>query len=102
MKTWWKIGQRKRDRKQVYEHLQWQRLLLHQGMAAHARIIEIESRRELLKGYVELRVWVAVRLQGKLIYQQVHTMVSDRKLPQEGEVVPIRMLSDDTSFILIL
>jgi hypothetical protein len=102
MKTWWRIGQRKRNRKQVYEHLQWQRLLLHQGMAAYARIIEIESSNELLKGYVELRVWVAVRLQGKLLYQQVHTMVNGSKLPKQGEIVPIRILSDNTSFILIL
>lgn len=102
MKAWWKIGQRKRTRKQVYEQLQQQRVLLQQGSAAHARIIEIEDQFELMKGYMELRVWVMIRLQGKLLYQQVHTMVSMEKMPVPGEVVPIRILPDNTSFILIL
>jgi hypothetical protein len=102
MKTWWKIGQRKRNRKQVYEHLQSQRLLLQQGMAAYARIIEIEEKSELLKGYVELKVWIAIRLQGRLLYQQVQTMVNADKLPVQGEIVPVRILADNTSMILIL
>lgn len=102
MKTWWKLGQRRRNRKQVYEHLQWQRLLLQKGVASHARIIEIEDKYELVKGYIELKIWVAIRLQGRLLYQLVHTMVNAGKLPVQGEIVPIRILVDNTSFILIL
>jgi len=71
-------------------------------MAAYARIIEIESRYELLKGYIEVKVWIAIRLQGRLIYQQTRTMINDGKMPALGEIVPVRILADDTSFILIL
>ncbi len=43
--------------------------MLQQGVPAHARIIEIESKYELLKGYVELRVWVMIRLHKGLLDQ---------------------------------
>ena len=102
MNVWWKIGWRKKNRKQVYGQLQQQRILLQQGVAAHARIVEIEEQYELLKGYVELRVWAMIRLEEKLLYQQVRTMVPAEKIPVAGEVVRIRILRDDTSSILIL
>jgi hypothetical protein len=102
VKAWWNIGKRKRARKQVYGQLQQQRVLLQQGVNAHARIMEIVHQLELMKGYMELRVWVMIRLQGKLLYQQVHTMVSTDKMPVPGEVVPIRILPDNTSVILII
>lgn len=102
MKAWWKIARRRRSRKQVYEQLLQQRLLLQQGLRAHARIVEIEERNELLKGYVELRVWVIIRLQERLLYQLSRTMVPVGKIPVAGEVVPIRLLPGDTSYILIL
>lgn len=102
MKTWWKIGLRRRNRKLVFDQLQQQRILLQQGVAAHARIIEIESQYEVLKGYVELRVWVMIRLQERLLYQQVYTMVGAGKVPVTGAVVPIRLLPENTSSILIL
>lgn len=102
MNAWWKLGLRNRNRKLVYGQLQQQRIMLQQGVPAHARIIEIESKYELLKGYVELRVWVMIRLQERLLYQQVHTMVAAEKIPVTGTVVPIRVLPENTSSILIL
>lgn len=102
MNAWWKIGWQKKSRKQVYGQLQQQRVLLQQGVAAHARIVEIEEKYELLKGYVELRVWAIIRLEEKLLYQQVHTMVPADKVPVTGEVVRIRIMREDTSSILIL
>lgn len=102
MNAWWNIGLRKRNRKLVYGQLQQQRIMLQQGIPAHARIIEIETQYELLKGYVELRLWVMIRLQERLLYQQVHTMVSAGKIPATGAVVPIRVLPENTASILIL
>ncbi len=102
MNAWWKFGLRNRNRKLVYGQLQQQRIMLQQGVPAHARIIEIESKYELLKGYVELRVWVMIRLQERLLYQQVHTMVAAEKIPVTGAVVSIRVLPENTSSILIL
>ena len=102
MNAWWNIGLRKRNRKLVYGQLQQQRIMLQQGIPAHARIIEIETQYELLKGYVELRLWVMIRLQERLLYQQVHTMVLAEKIPVTGAVVPIRVLPENTASILIL
>lgn len=102
VKAWWKIGQYRRSRKQVYGQLQQQRILLQQGIAAQARIIEIEEKAELIKGYVRLRAWVMIRLQEKLLYQQVHTMVTVDKVPEAGEVVRIRILPENTASILIM
>lgn len=102
VKAWWKIGQYRRSRKQVYAQLQQQRLLLQQGIAAQARIIEIEEKAELIKGYVRLRAWVMIRLQEKLLYQQVNTMVTTEKIPVAGEVVRIRILPENTASILIM
>jgi hypothetical protein len=100
--AWWKFINRNKTRKLVYEQLQQQRIMLQQGVPAHARIIEIESQYELLKGYIALRVWVMIRLQERLLYQQVHTMVPTAKLPAVGEVVSIRILPENTAAILIL
>lgn len=94
--------QRRRSRKRVLGQLQQQRVLLQQGIAAQARIIEIEEQVELVKGYVGLRVWAIIRLQEKLLYQQVHTMVAVEKIPVAGEVVRIRILPENTSSILIM
>ncbi|NII23846.1 hypothetical protein HB364_02060 [Pseudoflavitalea sp. X16] len=102
MKAWWKIGQYRRSRKQVHGQLQQQRILLQQGIAAQARIIEIEEKAELIKGYVRLRVWVMIRLQEKLLYQQVNTMVTIERVPVAGEVVRIRILPENTASILIM
>lgn len=102
MITWWKITTRRRNRKQVYDQLQQQRVLLQQGLRAHARIVEIEEKDELLKGYVILKVWVMIRIQERLLYQLSQTMVTDGKIPAVGEVVPIRMLPDQPGAILIM
>jgi len=99
---WWKIATRRRNRKQVYDQLQQQRMLLQQGLKAHARIIEIEESNELLKGYVVLKVWVMIRIQERLLYQLSRTMVTDGKIPVVGEVVPIRILPEEPDDILIM
>lgn len=102
MKPWWNILRRRRQRKLVIGQLQQQRLLLQRGVKAYARVIEIEEREELLKGYITLKLWVMIRLQERLLYQLVHTMVPDGKIPVIGEVVPIRLLPDDSEAILIM
>jgi hypothetical protein len=100
--AWWNIRKRKKSRKLVYGQLQQQRIILQEGIAAHARIIEIEGIQELLKGYVELKAWVVIRLQEKLLYQLVHTMIPAEKVPAPGAVVPVRVMPDDTSSIMIM
>lgn len=102
MKPWWNILRRRRQCKLVIGQLQQQRLLLQQGVRAYARIIEIEEHQELLKGYISLKLWVMIRLQEKLLYQLVNTLVADGKVPVIGEVVPIRLLPDQSEDILIL
>lgn len=93
---------RRRQRKLVIGQLQQQRLLLQQGVRAYARIVEIEAQEELLKGYITLRLWVMIRLQERLLYQLVNTMVPQGKVPVIGEVVPIRLLPEQSEDILIL
>jgi hypothetical protein len=100
--AWWNIRKRKKSRKLVYGQLQQQRIILQEGVAAHARIIEIEAIHELLKGYVELKAWVVIRLQEKLLYQLIQTMILAEKVPAPGAVVPIRVMPDDTSSIMIM
>ncbi len=90
------------SRRKVYEQLQWQRFLLRTGVPATAHILDLVEEGNQILGYVQLRMWVEIKIKGVVTYRHMQTLLSSNQKPQVGDVVHIRYCPDDLSRILIL
>lgn len=86
----------------VYEQLQWQRFLLRTGVPARARVIDMVEENDKLPGYVQLRLWMVVKLKGVMVYRHTQTLLRREQSPKIGDVIHIHYCPDDLSRILIL
>ena len=90
------------SRRKVYEQLQWQRFLLRTGVPATAHILDLVEENDQLLGYVQLRLWVMLKIKGVVTYRHMQTLLNKEKKPQVGDLVHIRYCPDDLSRILIV
>jgi hypothetical protein len=84
------------SRRSVYEQLQWQRFLLRTG------VLDMVEENDQLLGYVQLRMWVELKIKGVVTYRHTQTLLSKEQKPVVGDMVHIRYCPDDLSRILIV
>lgn len=99
---WFNRLLQKNSRRSVYEQLQWQRFLLRTGVPATAHILDMVEENDQLLGYVQLRMWVELKIKGVVTYRHIQTLLSREQKPQKGDIVHIRYCPDDLSRILIV
>ena len=92
----------KNNRRLIYEQLQWQRFLLRTGVPATAHILDMVEENDQLLGYVQLRMWVMLKIKGVVTYRHMQTLLSKEQKPLVGDMVHIRYCPDDLSRILIV
>ena len=93
---------KKSNRRILYEQLQWQRFLLRTGVPATAHILDMVEEQDDLSGYVQLRMWVMLKIKGVIIYRHVQTLLNKNQKPGVGDTIHIRYCPDDLSRILIV
>ena len=86
----------------LYEQLQWQRFLLRTGVPATAHILDMVEEQDDLYGYVQLRMWVMLKIKGVIVYRHVQTLLNINQIPGIGDMIQIRYCPDDLSRIVIV
>lgn len=99
---WFNRLLQKNSRRSVYEQLQWQRFLLRTGVPATAQILDMVEENNQLPGYVQLRMWVMLKIKGVVTYRHIQTLLSQDQKPLVGDIIHIRYCPDDLSRILIV
>ena len=89
-------------RKEVFEQLQWQRFLLRTGVEATAQVLDLVEEHHPVHGFVQLRIWVLIKVRGTITYRHIQTLVCYSKMPEIGNTIHIRYCPDDLSRVLIL
>lgn len=92
----------KSSRRLLYEQLQWQRFLLRTGVPASIQILDMVEEGEQLFGYVQVRMWVQLKIKGVVTYRHMQTMLSKEQKLCIGDIVHIRYCPDDLSRIMIV
>ena len=99
---WFNRFIQKNNRRLIYEQLQWQRFLLRTGVPATAQILDMVEENDQLFGYVQLRLWMMLKIKGVVTYRHAQTLLSKEQKPLIGDMVHIRYCPDDLSRILIV
>lgn len=86
----------------VYEQLQWQRFLLRTGVPATVQILDMVEEGDALLGYVQLRLWVVLKLKEVIIYRHMQTLLNKKQMPSIGDTIHIRYCPDNLSRIIIV
>lgn len=99
---WFNRLLQQKSRRLIYEQLQWQRFLLRTGVPATVQILDMVEENDQLLGYVQLRMWVELKIKGVVTYRHIQTLLSREQTPHVGDIVHIRYCPDDLSRILIV
>lgn len=102
LQYWIKRIVQKKSRRTVYEQLQWQRFLLRTGVPATVQILDMVEEGDVLSGYVQLRLWVVLKLKEVIIYRHMQTLLNKKQMPSIGDTIHIRYCPDDLSRIIIV
>lgn len=102
LQYWIKRIVQKKSRRTAYEQLQWQRFLLRTGVPATVQILDMVEEGNVLSGYVQLRLWVVLKLKEVIIYRHMQTLLNKKQMPSIGDTIHIRYCPDDLSRIIIV
>ena len=72
------------------------------GVPATAQVMDMVEEREPVVGYVQVRFWVMLRVNGNITYRHIQTLLNKDKLPSVGDVIHIRFCPDDMSKVIVL
>lgn len=89
-------------RRHIYEQLQWQRFLLRTGIPATAQVLDMIQEESVMYDYVEMRIWVMLKLRGTVTYRHIQTLLNKKDIPTVGQTIHIRYCPDDMSKVIIV
>ena len=73
------------------EHqLKFQQLLARKGVGIKTEVFEVKEEGHPLKDYVRLCIFTRLRINGKIVYRKVHTLIKDGSDLHSGDKVHIR------------
>ena len=71
-------------------------------MPATVHILDMVEEKDQLLGYVQLRMWVEIKIKGEVTYRHIQTLLNSEQKLHIGDIVHIRYCSDDLSRIVIV
>jgi len=78
-------------RKMRAEHqLKFQQLLARKGVGIKTEVLEVIEEDHPLKDYVRLCIFTRLRINGKIVYRKVHTLIKDGSNLHSGDRVHVR------------
>ena len=89
-------------RRKVYDQLQWQRFLLRTGVPATAQVLDMVQVKSEMLEYVQVHIWVMLRLKGCISYRHIQTLLNKKDIPAVGQTIHIRYCPDDMSKVIII
>ncbi|HET6768711.1 MAG TPA: hypothetical protein VFH08_14965 [Chitinophagaceae bacterium] len=81
----------KRFRQMRARHqLKCQQLLIRKGVGMKTEVLEVKEEGHPLKDYVQLCIFTRLRINGKIVYRKVRTLINDGSSLHSGDKVRIR------------
>src|SRR4026207_1151036 len=73
------------------EHkLKCQQLLVRKGIGFKTEVLEVKEEGHPLEDYVQLCIFTRLRINGKIVYRKVRTLIKDGSILHSGDKVRIR------------
>ena len=76
--------------KKAEQKLKCQQLLTCKGVGFKTEVLEVKEEGHPLKDYVQLCIFTRLRINGKIVYRKVHTLIKDGYSLHSGDKVRIR------------
>ena len=70
--------------------LRCQQLLSGKGVGFRTKVLEVKEEGHPLKDYVQLCIFTRLRINGKIVYRRVHTLLRSDSVIHSGDKVHIR------------
>jgi len=70
--------------------LKCQQLLSDKGVGFITKVLEVKEEGHSLKDYVQLCILTRLRINGKIVYRKVHTLIKNGSIFHSGDKVHIR------------
>jgi hypothetical protein len=70
--------------------LKHQQLLVRKGVGFKTEVLEIKEEGRPIKDYVQLCIFTRLRLNGKIVYRKVRTLIKEGSILHSGDKVHIR------------
>lgn len=70
--------------------LKCQQLLTGKGVGFRTKVLDVKEEGHPLKDYVQLCIFTRLRINGKIVYRRVHTLLKDNTVVHSGDKVHIR------------
>ena len=72
------------------QQLKCQQLLTRKGVGFKTEVLEVKEEGHPLKDYVQLCIFTRLRINGKIVYRKVRTLIKDGSILHSGDKVRIR------------
>ena len=77
-------------RMRAERQLKRQQLLVRKGIGFKTEVLEVKEEGYPLKDYVQLCIFTRLRINGKIVYRKVRTLIKDGSALHSGDKVRIR------------
>jgi hypothetical protein len=75
----------------IAEHtIKCQQLLSRRGVGFRTKVLDVKEEGHPLKDYVQLCIFTRLRINGKIVYRRVHTLLKNNTEIHSGDKVQIR------------
>jgi len=75
--------------KRAQQKLEYQQLLAKKSVGFRTRVVEVKEEGHPLKDYVQLCILTRLRINGKIVYRKVRTLLKDGTMLHSGDRVHI-------------
>jgi len=81
--------------------LKCQNLLVRSGVGIKTKVLEVKEEGHPLKDYVQLSIITRLRINGKIVYRKVRTLIKDGAHLHSGDKVHIRYNPHHLNIVLL-
>jgi phage pi2 protein 07 len=84
------------------EQLEWQRYLLHNGIPATAKVLDMVLEKSEIQEYSLIHIWIMMKVSEQISFRHVQTLMNKKDIPAVGQMINIRYSPDDMSKVIII
>ena len=86
----------------LQRQIKWQKFLASKGVGFRTRILEITEEKKYLNGYKKFYIKAMLRVNGKIVYQAMHTLMKTENTLHIGDRVLIRYEPHNPTHVLVV
>ena len=83
------------------QKLKYQQLLAKKSVGFRTKVVEVKEEGHPLKDYVRLCIFTRLRINGRIVYRKVRTLIKDGSTVHSGDKVHIRYNPHHLNIVLL-